>query len=451
MYPASGREIAESEYELATDLYRRDIAYPRAQQLAQDAQAIRSRVFGVGSVEALQARELVGNLKRVQGDWKAAETDLRPVYEQLHSRYGDHSLNTAAAAYDLAFLFFNRQSYAEADRLLRSSLEARRQLLAASDPLVLVSLEGLALSLQAEGKPEQAEQYLREVLATRNKILSPDTPGIAVAVGNLASVLQDQDAHQEAEQLYREALGIDEKLYGEEAYETAITMNDLSDLLFALERYPEAEVYARKAAAVFARLLGTDHPFAINAHDRLSTILGKEGRFSEAESIETGVMAAARRRFNSSDSQLAKYVGHMGVLRQEEGAFAQAETFFQQAFTLAESAPPEAAIRVNTALWYGEALLHRHDFNHALPLLRVSFETRRTSLPTDSVATAEAEVQLGRCLVLLGNCLEARKHLEHAYAVLQKKRGISFSATVAAKQFLDKCQTTSPHGSVAID
>lgn len=437
-YPADSPEIAESEYSLASILYRRDQDYARGQKLAQDALRIRTKDFGPESVEAMQALDILGNLQRVQGDLKAARANLRRAYDTLRGRVGQDNLDTAEAAYDLGYALDNEGAYKEAEELLRISLAARRKLLGPADPLVLISLEGLAVALQQQGDLKQAELCLREVLAKRLQILSPTAPGVGAVTENLASVLQDEDNGPEAEKLYREALAIDTKVFGESGYETAITMNDLADLLVDLERYPEAERYARASGAVFARLFGLDHLDSIVSCDRLALILSHENKFAEADALETATVAHAAKAFGEGDARMAKYLGHLGLIKEDEGQLDGARAFISKAYSLAQSSQ-NSGLRANTELWWGEFLMHRKQLDQAKPQLQKAFELRQSLSGSDAVVTSAAELQFAKCLIAAGKCDAARPHLRHVLLVFKSKRGDRFPETVEASEQLRRC------------
>ena len=68
----------------------------------------------------------------------------------------------------------------------RQTLELREKVLGVEHPDTLMSMNNLAMVLQAQGKYEAAEEMHRQTLELREKVLGPEHPDTLTSMNNLA-------------------------------------------------------------------------------------------------------------------------------------------------------------------------------------------------------------------------------------------------------------------------
>ena len=177
-----------------------------------------------------------------------------------------------AEAYRLneeGFKHYRAATFAEAENAWRQALQIRRQLYPPSQfpdghPALAMSLNNLALLLQAQGRRTQAEPLCRDALAMNRKLYPVDRypdghPDLAKSLGNLAELLQAQGRRTQAEPLCRDALAMHRKLYPVARYpdghpDLATSLNNLAVLLQAQGRLSQAEPLYNQALAMYRRL-----------------------------------------------------------------------------------------------------------------------------------------------------------------------------------------------------
>jgi Flp pilus assembly protein TadD len=96
--------------------------------------------------------------------------------------------------------------YAEAETLLRTTLEIKRRVLGPQHPETLRSMVNLATSLRLEGHNSDAEKLGREALEIRRRVLGPDHPDVGLSNYNLAIVVEAEGRRTEALGLLRESV-----------------------------------------------------------------------------------------------------------------------------------------------------------------------------------------------------------------------------------------------------
>ncbi|MEK7485529.1 MAG: tetratricopeptide repeat protein, partial [Planctomycetota bacterium] len=136
--------------------------------------------------------------------------------------------------------------YEGAEPLFRRSLEIKEKALGKEHPNIAMSLNNLALLLQAKGDYEGAEPLFRRSLEIKEKVLGKDHPDVAMSLNNLGSLLYAKGDYEGAEPLSLRALDISEKVLDKEHPNVAMSLNNLALLLQAKGDCERAEPFFRK-------------------------------------------------------------------------------------------------------------------------------------------------------------------------------------------------------------
>jgi len=136
------------------------------------------------------------------------------------------------------------------------------------------------LTLNLNGKNQEAEEFYRRALNIVELILEKDDPFIADILVGLASALPKNS--NEAESLILRALEINEAIYGYDQGPSAMAFNNLSNILRNKGELDQAEEYARRALDIYLNLYGPCQNAGISLHT-LAIILQKKGDWFEAK------------------------------------------------------------------------------------------------------------------------------------------------------------------------
>ena len=151
----------------------------------------------------------------------------------------------------------------ESKILLSDVLETRERTLGAEHPETLVSVNDLALCLQAMGLQKDAEPLLKRALEARERTLGAEHPDTLVSVNDLAGCFRATGLLKDAEPLYRRALEASERTLGAEHPDTLVSVNELAVCLEAMGLRKDAELLYRRALEASERTLGAEHPHTL--------------------------------------------------------------------------------------------------------------------------------------------------------------------------------------------
>jgi len=349
--------------------------YGRALALLTDALAIRRRLPGGNSEDAVETLVSLGELLDTKGDFAGAESWYRQALSGERRISGPDSAATAAVKAKLASALTGSAKVAEAARLLKESLTTRESLFGNESAAAADSLFRLGQLENSRERFAAAEPYFQQALAIRRRALGPENPETVNTIGELASLLNTRGRLNEAETLQRESLALHRKLYGDSHilvgqdlaalgvlrfnagdYNQAAAMDrqaadifrsalgprspqladalvELGNTIERLGHFPEAERDIREALAMDTKLLGEHHPDTANAAHNLVNVLHDQGKNGEAEKLMSGLVAW-QRSYDALSPALAFNLAGLGGLKRARGDFAGADRDFGEALPI---------------------------------------------------------------------------------------------------------------------
>jgi tetratricopeptide (TPR) repeat protein len=156
------------------------------------------------------------------------------------------------------------------------SPEARR------DPRAIMILNDFSVLLLRLDERAQAESVLRESLELARAVFGADSLPAAYALNNLAVQLATWGRHPEAEQVFRASYERHLTLVGEEHWMTVNVARNVGWILALEGRYGEALEWMDRAVAAVARSTGTDvRRMRLHMAARRGVILHRLGRSAE--------------------------------------------------------------------------------------------------------------------------------------------------------------------------
>ena len=101
-------------------------------------------------------------------------------------------------------------------------------------------MNNLSVTLNLERRYADAEELLRATLEIKRRVLGPEHPETVRSMVNLATSMQHEHHYADAEKLEREALDIRRRVLGSDHPDTALSMYNLAVLLTEVGRRNEA-------------------------------------------------------------------------------------------------------------------------------------------------------------------------------------------------------------------
>jgi serine/threonine protein kinase/lipopolysaccharide biosynthesis regulator YciM len=381
---------------------------------------------------------------------------LKQSEKQVHGSFQGQPLVEADVLDTIARTYYGLGEYADAERLLRSSLTTRVAAEGRETDAVADTLNSLGYTLQVQRKADESEKLLREALAIREKLHGRESAEYAAALNELARTLVNKSAYAEAEKLAREGLAIRERILGpntsaaaesrrtlcslyteqedwkraleecsrqvairralhEDGPELGGALNDVAVAQTQLDDYDAAEKTFGEAMAIHKRALGEDHPEYASGLENLGNIWYRKGEYAKtAEQLEK-VLAIRRRALGDDAEPVGRTMANLGSVYMSSGNDAAALPMFQQARErLTKFQGPDHPDLAS--VWIGEAgaLMHLGRLDEAEAAARRAMAIRMAKFPETSIPVALARLRLGQILTKQKRYAEADGLLRQA-------------------------------------
>jgi tetratricopeptide (TPR) repeat protein len=298
-----------------------------------------------------------------------------------------------------------------------------------------------ALSLRGRlliksGRYREAEAPLREAISLVEHLRGAEKQ-LGEALDDLGAAYQDSEREPEAELMYKRALDVyrkDSRAFGVEASDPVA---NLGVLRYNEGRYAEAAAYMREAVEIRRKYLPRDDPDMLDAEYNYASSLEKNHQAGAAEPIFRELLASYLRTLgpDHADTLMARQGIAHNLLTQKRYHEAAVE-----ALPAAEGmsrAVGDDHDWTQTA-WgvYGVAACLGGHREAGVTALRRVVMLRRNGTNANNWRTSISEVQLGICLVALGDDAEAEPLLLNAVKALEGFRGTSYDHTQAGYRAL---------------
>jgi eukaryotic-like serine/threonine-protein kinase len=322
------------------------------------------------------------------GLYSQAQTLFRRAFEIRRKMLGPEHPDTLVSMNGLARTLDVEGHYAEAEELLRQSLDIERRVLGPEHPDALMSMNGLANTLADEGRNAEAEKLYRQTLDVRRRVLGPEHPDTLRSMANLATNLQEQGRYPEAEQLQRETLEIDRRVLGPEHRDTMAGLDNLANTLYEEGRYSESEKLHRDALDMKSRILGPEHPVTLLSMGNLASTLERKGQYPEAEKLYRQTLDIRRRVLGPEHPDTLLSMNDLGGILGKEGQFEAGEKLLRQTIEIQRRVlGPDHPDTASSTYTLACLAAQRGNLDQALSLLRQALDHGLDQAHTLGLAT----------------------------------------------------------------
>lgn len=291
VHGADSLEVAEARNWLG-QLHFMSGDFRGAERSMREALTIRERLLKPDDPLVAQSLNNVATVLGRQGDLVRAEEMLVRALDVYRRALGPDHLDVARALINLARMYNERGDleraearYGEAVRIVEKA--------GGNDILLAQLLNNLGILYQDRGDLERAREALERSLKIRQAALKPTDLQIALAMGNLASVHQERGALDDSARLYESALAMyDASGAGAQHPNAATFANNLAMVWLLKEEYDKARPLYMRALETRRARLGPSHPQVAKTLETLGVfhqVVGEErdavARMSEAAAI----------------------------------------------------------------------------------------------------------------------------------------------------------------------
>lgn len=187
---------------------------------------------------------------------------------------------------------YNKGDYGKSEQLFRAALREAEKLNSGDKTSVdrrILSLNGLSVVLEKEGKYAEAEKSSWTLIELMESSRTEDDPEFAIALNNLGLILSNQKKFEEAEKVHLRALALREKYEGRTSPNVAVSLLNLGKLFFDQDKYTEAEALFNRAqqlitAIPYDEINSEQLSVLMICFNNLTLVYMKQKRYAEAES-----------------------------------------------------------------------------------------------------------------------------------------------------------------------
>lgn len=220
---------------------------------------------------------------------------------------------------------------AEAEIVLRETVDALRARGRSHVVLLANALSSLGICLRRQGKLEEALETYRESLSLYDSTQGPEGESSARLRLNIAIVLSHLGEHEEAIALLQRTILDFERLNPEGSLDLCNGTNALGNILWETGDREEGEKLIRRSINLFKAMHGGPAAPTARALSRLAILLNEDNRYEEAIELGTEALSIheALSNHNSGDAllcraQLAGYYRVAGRLSEAEAVAGRA-------------------------------------------------------------------------------------------------------------------------------
>jgi tetratricopeptide (TPR) repeat protein len=419
-----GRPLLEASLRTTiSETYHGLGAWTESRNQAAVALGIYERELGPEPAETLKAARRLGHALYHENKYAEAEPLLRKSLEGLRRVLGEGHYDTLDAMEELATLYRYRGKVAEAETLLIKTLDGRRRTLGWEHNVTLTAMNNLALVYMHQGKPAQAEPLLAKVLEVRRRVLRSEHPDTSTTMSNLAMAYRAQGQFSKAEPLLVEALEISQRVRGEEHSRTLTFMNNLALLYRDQGQYPKAERLLVKVVEVSRRVLGEDHSDTLGWTKNLAHLYWLNRKLDSSVPLYENLVKRTRALVGPDHPDTLHAMANLGVNYRDAGRVPEARALLEQAWAKPRKphGPP-----ANDLEWIRTALAETYDqagqFANSELLYHEVLKAARSRHGEASVEASGALASLGLSLLKQRKYADAEPLLRKCLAIREQKQ-----------------------------
>jgi len=371
-------DYAESANDLA--LFCRDSQkWPEGRALAEEALAIRSRMWGASDLRVAESLGTLGSIAALQGDYDLAISkfeDARAIHEaqsdanSLSEEYGTLCVNLAgtyqrvgkyaqaeanfargldvlrrkpgvnhpaysASLVAYAFLQADLGHYSIAEKLYDESGKLLLEQLGEQHPYYTIYLNNRAALYTALGNLTVAEADTRKALELKRKLHGPDALTVGASLRNLARLVYFRN-HAEGEKLYREVVDLYARNSKPPAFDYTSALLGLSDAQRNRGDLAAARVTLQLASEIASKGLGTKHPQYAAVLFDLGLVHQSEHEYPQAEQALRQAIDIVRETQGDDHPDLARYLLRLAAIYDEAGDYGAAEPLYRRSLEISD-------------------------------------------------------------------------------------------------------------------
>lgn len=235
---------------------------------------------GESSPQTAEAINHHGLALLMNGDFDAAERELRKSLSLFQNHKGDYSFEITTVKKNLAEVLRNKGAFADAEELLAEVEQTLRKL---SRPLDLAQcFNNQGVLFMTMGRFAEARLKLDRALAEYQEFYSNKDPNLATVIVNVGALNWSEKNYEAAVKSFKQSCEMRESIYPSDHIALAEVYNGLATSHQHLGNFDQADEYYRKALQIWETRLPKDHPNIFIGMTNFADNLQQRGRHEDA-------------------------------------------------------------------------------------------------------------------------------------------------------------------------
>jgi len=320
----------------------------------------------------------------------------------------------------LGTILHDRSLHAEAEAQTRAALDLARRTRDADPQFPLDVAVDLAISVQGEGRVQEAIELLRGVERDAAALGPEGERTMAAARNILGYIFYQTGDWKEAAVSLSQALATLRTLEPPDDLELANTLNNLAGIKKKTGHPDEAEALFAESLAIFQLVYQQEHTTYARAFQHLGGIALERGDLARADSLITASVDITLRLLGREHPYTAGSLLYLGKLRHAQGRDAEAETAIREAVAIrARTVGPDHYRTRIARAELGKFLLETGRLAEAEAELSALVRDEAARLPDTHPELNELKLDLAETLLEEGRPREARPLLREALPKLR--------------------------------
>lgn len=324
--------------------------------------------------------------------------------------------------------------FSQSQPLLLAALATRTALFGGQSRQVAPTLRNLGLLALNRGDDRGAQAYYQRSLAVYQKVEGPANRDVATLLNDMGTALDHTGELDAAQSYFERSLAMRIQLDGANSPELIPMRTNLAYIAYSKKDYAAAEQQFQQELALAKKVYGPDHPFVSKITNNLGGVLFTEKKYAEAETYYAQALTLNRKLLGNQHPEIALDLANIAEARDARGDLAGSEGSYRQALAILQGKVPDTDIRWRfIATNLGSVLVREGGaarFGQAEPLLRAALAADQKALKPGAWDIAEAQSELGACLLAQGRYAAAEPLLAGSFPTLRAKLGAHDPITV---------------------
>ncbi|HUX66858.1 MAG TPA: serine/threonine-protein kinase [Terriglobales bacterium] len=317
--------------------------------------------------------------------------------------------------------------FSQSQPLLQAALATRTALFGGQSLQVAQTLRNLGLLALNRGDDRGAQGYYQRALAVYQKVEGPANRDVATLLNDMGTALDHTGELDAAQSYFERSLAMRIQLDGANSPELIPMRTNLAYIAYSQKDYAAAEQQFQQELALAKKVYGPDHPFVSKITNNLGGVLFTEKKYAAAETYYAQALTLNRKLLGNQHPEIALDLANIAEARDAQGDLAGSEGSYRQALAILQGKVPDTDIRWRfIATNLGSVLVREGGaarLGQAEPLLRAALAADQKALKPGAWDIAEAQSELGACLLAQGRYAAAEPLLAGSFPTLRAKLG----------------------------